>query len=81
MADSTNAKQMLVTLNSKLDWLDNPHSPVFSLNTLGYPISQKLHERQQQGSRDDSFCKNDYFFGVQQLFFIRKASISGSFNC
>jgi hypothetical protein len=38
------------------------YSPVFSLNTLEYPISQKLHERRQQGSRDDSFCKNGYFF-------------------
>ena len=56
------------------------HSPVFSLNALEYPISQKLHERQQQGSRDDSFCKNDYFFGVQQLFFIRKAATRSGFS-
>ena len=56
------------------------YSPVFSLNALEYPISQKLHERQQQGSRDDSFCKNDYFFGVQQLFFIRKAATRSGFS-
>jgi len=74
---------MLLTLNSKLIGEMALHLPVFSLNALEYPISQKLHERQQQGSRDDSysFCKNDYFFGVQQLFFIRKAATRGGFSC
>jgi len=45
------------------------YSPMPSLNSLEYPISQKLHGRQQQGSRDDSFCKKSYFFWSQTALF------------
>jgi hypothetical protein len=37
MADSIDAKQMLVTLNSKLDWLNGlMFASVYSPNALGY---------------------------------------------
>jgi hypothetical protein len=32
MADSTDAKQMLLTLNSKLDWLNSLRSSTFNLD-------------------------------------------------
>jgi len=32
MADSTDAKQMLLTLNSKLDWLNSLQSSTFNLD-------------------------------------------------
>jgi hypothetical protein len=46
MADSVDTKQMLLTLNTKLDWLNGSIFASISLNALEYPISQKLHERQ-----------------------------------
>ena len=52
MADSIDAKQMLLTLNSKPDWLDSPHSPVFSPNTLEYPILERLHKLTGLGHLD-----------------------------
>jgi hypothetical protein len=44
MADSADAEQMLLTLNSKLDWLNGPIFCVFSLNTLEYPILERLYK-------------------------------------
>ena len=44
MADSVDAKQMLVTLESKLDWLIVLYSPVFSRYTLMSVVIEKLHK-------------------------------------
>jgi len=44
MADSADAKQMLLTLSSKLDWLNSLIFCVFSLNTLMKTILERLHK-------------------------------------
>jgi len=78
MADSANAKQMLLTLNSKLGWMALC-SPVFSLNTLEYPVSQKLHDRQQQGSRMIRFVKMTIFWEFNGSFsYVRRPPAADS---
>ena len=45
MADSADTKQMLLTLHSKLDWLNSLiFGGIYSLNTLEYPILERLHK-------------------------------------
>jgi len=80
MAQCVETKQMLLASNRKVDWLMVLYSPVSSLNALEYRISQKLPGRQQQGRRGDSFCKNDLFSGVRQVFFVGRAITSGTSN-
>jgi len=41
MADSIDTKQMLLTLNSKLDWINGLIFPALSLNALEYPIIER----------------------------------------
>ena len=43
IADSTDTKQMLLTLNGKLDLVDRLHWRLFSLRTLECQILERLH--------------------------------------
>jgi hypothetical protein len=44
MADSANAKQMILTLNRELDWPNSLHSTAFSLNGLMKRVAERLHK-------------------------------------
>jgi len=44
MADSAGAKQMPLTLNSKLGWINGLVFPALSLNALEYPILERLRK-------------------------------------
>jgi len=54
MADSIDTKQMLLTLNSKLGWLNGLVFPALSLNALEYPILERLHKLTGLGHLDET---------------------------
>jgi len=72
MADSIDAKQMLPTINSKIDWFN-------SLQNIPFHRSCMSDNSREAGMI--RFVKMTIFLGFNQLFFIRRASVSGSFNC
>jgi len=72
MADSVDTKQIPLTLNSKLDWLN-------SLQNIPFHRSCMNDSSREAGMI--RFVKTAIFSGVQKLSFIRKATARGAFNC